>query len=142
MSTPSAKSRAGPEVACSLALLAAGAVVAVRADCGRSSTVEAASSPGVAIDAKPGSVTVVEEYAMELKTDQPGRLTRKDFNLNPGDKVKADQILAELDPNDLRLAMDKDKIDFDATQAAFQDRSFDRAFARVRGGWTWKTSGG
>jgi len=75
---------------------------------------------GQAIDAKPGSVTVMEEYSMELKTDLPGRLLKKNFNLYPGQDVVTDQILAQLDSTDLRLAMDKDQIDFAATKERFK----------------------
>ena len=75
---------------------------------------------GMAIDAKPGSVTVTEAYALELKTDLPGRLVKKDFNLDPGEKVKAGQVLAQLDSTDLQLAMDKDQIDYEATKELFK----------------------
>jgi len=75
---------------------------------------------GLALDAKPGSVTVTEAYALELKTDLPGRLVKKDFNLDPGEKVKAGQVLAQLDATDIQLAMDKDRIDYAATKERYK----------------------
>ncbi|MGH7994989.1 MAG: efflux RND transporter periplasmic adaptor subunit [Opitutaceae bacterium] len=75
---------------------------------------------GPAIDAKAGSVTVSEEYSMDLKSELGGRLLAKDFNLEPGNRVNAGQILAQLDATDLRLALQRSQIDFTAMEDRFK----------------------
>jgi len=74
---------------------------------------------GDALDAKPGSVTVVEEYNQELKSETAGRVLRQDFNLDPGKIVKQDEVLAQLDPADVLLEKNQKEIDYAATRASF-----------------------
>lgn len=69
---------------------------------------------GPALDARSGSVTVAEDYSMDLKTEQPGRLLAEDFNLEPGESVREGEILARLDAKELQLQYDKSKTDYDA----------------------------
>lgn len=73
----------------------------------------------VAVDAKAGSVTVVAEYGMELKSEFGGRVLAKDFKLDPGAQVKAGDVLAQLDPAELQIAIEKDENDFAVTKERF-----------------------
>lgn len=77
-----------------------------------------------AIDAKPGSVTVVQEFSEDLKSEAGGRILRTDYNLDPGKAVQPGQVLARLDPADLLLVIGQKKIDYAAAKALFAaDRS-------------------
>jgi len=68
-----------------------------------------------AIDAKPGTVTVEEDFAMELKSEEGGRVLAQDYALHPGDKVKDGQVLLQLDPTDLKLRLARDQVDHEVT---------------------------
>ena len=62
-----------------------------------------------------------------------GRVLRQDFNLDPGETVKAGQVLACLDSTDLQLTMEKDKIDFAAAKERFAtDRSTELSLESLR----------
>jgi RND family efflux transporter MFP subunit len=96
-------------------------------------TVEPAG-PAEALDAKPGSVTVVEEYSQELKSEIGGRVLRADFNLDPGKVVKSGEVLAQLDPADLLLAINQERITLTALKATFaadHTRELDLEVARA-----------
>jgi RND family efflux transporter MFP subunit len=67
--------------------------------------VEAAVS-GDAIDAKPGSVTVKEEYTMQMKSEIDGRVLNKDYHLEPGLAVKEGDVLVHLDPGDIEIEIE------------------------------------
>jgi RND family efflux transporter MFP subunit len=69
-----------------------------------------------AVDARPGSLTVIPEYSMELKSAEGGRLSTLDFKLKPGAEVKAGEVLARLDPQDLLLEIEKDTNDYQAAK--------------------------
>jgi RND family efflux transporter MFP subunit len=73
-----------------------------------------------AIDARPGSVTVIPEYIMDLKSDSSGRLMNKDFNLDPGRAVKFGDVLGRMDPADLIIEKEKDQNDYNAAKARFE----------------------
>lgn len=75
---------------------------------------------GWALDAKAGTVTVAEDYSQDVKSELGGRLLARDFNLEPGEIVKQGEILAELDPTDLQLALKQMEIDYHAMQAKFK----------------------
>lgn len=75
---------------------------------------------GAAINAKPGSVTVTEDYPQDVKAELPGRIEEKDFNLSPGKIVKRGEVLVRLDTTDLQLAMEKDQIAYDALKATYE----------------------
>ena len=56
---------------------------------------------GVAVDAKPGSVTVKEEYSMQMKAAIAGRIVSDNYHLESGMKVKQGDILVQLDTGDM-----------------------------------------
>src|SRR5665213_784392 len=58
---------------------------------------------GEAVDAKPGSVTVKEEYSMQMKSQVAGRVLSRDYHLDPGMKIKEGDILVQLDPGDVEI---------------------------------------
>ena len=117
MSTTSAKPRLGLKLIAALVIAGAGVYAAIALL--RPAAVVEPVVAGDALDAKTGSVTVVEEYSEELKSELAGRVLDKDFKLSPGEIVKKGEILAQLDPADLQLAIDKEKIDFQAKKATF-----------------------
>ncbi len=69
---------------------------------------------GRAFDAKPGSVTVRAEYEMDLRSELGGRLTRSD--LDPGKLVHQGDFLAQIDPGDLKLEIERLENDYEATK--------------------------
>ncbi len=69
---------------------------------------------GIATNAVSGSVTVQAEYQMELKSEIGGRLAKSD--LDPGKKVEAGAVLAQIDPGDLLLDIEKYQNDYDAAK--------------------------
>ena len=117
MSAPSANFRLGLKVAGAAGLLAAGVAIAIVL-LRPVATVEPAV-PGDALDAKPGSVTVVEAYAQKLTTETGGRVLRRNFELDPGKSVKQGEVLAELDPADTLLLLKQKQIDFAAKKATY-----------------------
>ena len=122
MSAPIFRSSLALKLAVAAVLLVAGGFLALRSL--RPLAVVEPVVGGRAVQAEPGSVTVMAEYSQELRTDVPGRLIKKDFNLDPGETVKEGEVLAQLDPTDLVLAMRKDEIDYGAAKARFKtDRS-------------------
>lgn len=67
-----------------------------------------------AVMAVPGSVTVVAEYDMQLLSEVGGRLVSSE--LDPGKDVKKDQVLAQIDPADLQLEIERIESDTEATK--------------------------
>jgi RND family efflux transporter MFP subunit len=67
-----------------------------------------------AIMAVPGSVTVVAEYDMQLLSEVGGKMVSSE--LDPGKEVKKDQVLAQIDPQDLQLEIDRIESDTEATK--------------------------
>ncbi|HNC23323.1 MAG TPA: efflux RND transporter periplasmic adaptor subunit [Opitutaceae bacterium] len=74
----------------------------------------AAVIKGRATNAVSGSVTVQAEYQMELKSEIGGRLIRSE--LDPGKKVEAGAVLAQIDPGDLQLEIERIEQDYDAAK--------------------------
>ena len=74
----------------------------------------AAVAKGRAINAVSGSITVEAEFQMELKSEIGGRLIRSE--LDPGKKVTAGAILAQIDPGDLQLEVEKIEDDYAAAK--------------------------
>jgi RND family efflux transporter MFP subunit len=62
---------------------------------------------GEAVDAKPGSVTVKEEYSMQMKSQIAGRVLGKDYHLDPGMKIKEGEILVQLDTGDVDIEIEQ-----------------------------------
>ena len=132
MSVPAPKSRLALKLAVAAIVLAVAGFLGLRAL--RPSAVVETVANGRAVQAEPGSVTVMAEYSQELRTDVPGRIIKKDFNLDPGKTVREGDILAQLDPTDLDLAMRKDQIDYEATKARFKtDRSTELSLESLHG---------
>src|SRR5687767_8500042 len=67
-----------------------------------------------ALDVVPGSVTVIAEYAPPLLAEVGGRLLSSE--LAPGKSFKKGDILAEIDPTDLKLEIKRIEIDMKAEQ--------------------------
>lgn len=69
---------------------------------------------GKATNAVSGNVTVQAEYQMDLKSEISGRLIKSE--LDPGKKVEAGAILAQLDTGDLQLEIEKIETDYEAAK--------------------------
>lgn len=67
-----------------------------------------------AINAVPGSITVLAERALQVKSDVAGRVLASKLDLSA--KVKAGGILIELDKTDVNLQIEQLEHDRDATQ--------------------------
>ncbi len=72
---------------------------------------------GVAVDAKPGSVTVKEEYAMQMKAAIAGRVVAADYHLESGMKVKEGDILVQLDTGDIDIEIQQAKNTLESSKA-------------------------
>jgi RND family efflux transporter MFP subunit len=81
-----------------LAALAVGVIMYLRP----TAVVEAVIS-GMAIDAKPGSVAVQEEYKMDMKSEVAGRVLKDGYKLKVGNRVKEGDVLAHLDTADVQI---------------------------------------
>jgi RND family efflux transporter MFP subunit len=99
---------------CLLAVLAAAAVLTLRAL--RPVAIVEPVVSTAAIDAKPGTVSVEEDFAMDLKSEQGGRVLAQDYALHPGDKVREGQVLLQLDPTDLKLLIARDQVAYETTK--------------------------
>lgn len=69
---------------------------------------------GPAINAVSGNVIVQAEFQMEIKSEIAGRLVKTD--LDPGKKVEPGAILAQIDPGDLQLEIERTQSDYDAAK--------------------------
>ena len=72
---------------------------------------------GEAVDAKPGSVTVKEEYSMQMKSQVAGRVLSRDYHLDPGMKIKEGDILVQLDPGDVEIEITQAKNALNSSKA-------------------------
>jgi RND family efflux transporter MFP subunit len=72
---------------------------------------------GDAVDAKSGSLTVKEEYSMQMKTQIAGRVLVKDYNLEPGRKVNEGDILVQLDTGDMDIEIQAAKNALESAKA-------------------------
>lgn len=69
---------------------------------------------GKAVNAVPGNVTVMAEYIMELKSEADGRMVSSELDL--GLKVAKGSTLAQIDPTDLQLEIEKIESDYAAAR--------------------------
>lgn len=69
---------------------------------------------GVAVKAVPASVTVQAEFAMELKSEIGGRISKSELDM--GGKVPAGTVLAQIDTGDLELTMEQTQSDYEAAK--------------------------
>lgn len=67
-----------------------------------------------AIMAVPGSVTVIAEHEQQLLSEVGGRLMSSE--LDPGKAVKKGEVLAQIDPFDLQLEIERIETDTEATK--------------------------
>jgi RND family efflux transporter MFP subunit len=118
MPAPNRSSRVILQIAAAIAVVAVAAVLVFRS-LRPTALVEPAIS-SEAIDARPGSVTVIPEYAMDLKSESSGRLLLDDFHLKPGAEVRVGDVLGRMDPGDLMLEIDRAQNDYDAAKASFE----------------------
>jgi|CZKI01.1.fsa_nt_gi RND family efflux transporter MFP subunit len=95
-----------------LVAIGAAAVVYVRA----TAKVEVVVS-GDAIDARPGSVTVKEEYSMDMKSEVAGRVLKVGYTLFIGMHVKEGDLLVHLDTGDIQIAIDQAQNMYNSTKA-------------------------
>lgn len=70
---------------------------------------------GRAINAVPGSVTVYAEHEIELKSEIGGRILKS--VLDPGLKAKEGDFLAQIDPGDLDLEIERIQSEYEAHKA-------------------------
>jgi RND family efflux transporter MFP subunit len=71
---------------------------------------------GEAVDAKPGSVAVKEEYAMEMKSLTAGRVLNEGYHLDVGERVKEGDVLVQLDTNEIQINIDQDKSELESAK--------------------------
>ena len=71
---------------------------------------------GEAKDLKPGSVTVKEEYSMQMKSAIAGRVLKEGYKLEPGLPVKEGDVLVHLDTSDILIAKDQIQNQYDAVK--------------------------
>lgn len=96
-----------------LAILAAiVAIVVASFYFSRSVAVVAPARPGEARSAVPGSVTVIAEPRIPLKSEIAGRVIRSE--MDPGRVVKKGDFLVAVDPGDLELEIQRIESDLDA----------------------------
>jgi RND family efflux transporter MFP subunit len=97
-----------------LALLVVGVVLSLRA-MRPVAKVESVVSDD-AVDAEPGSLTVMEKYSMQIKSAVSGRVIAKNFKLDAGASVKEGDILAQLDTSDIDLEIRQAETDLETTK--------------------------
>jgi RND family efflux transporter MFP subunit len=115
MSDKSGKSSVWPKLVIVVVVLVA-AAIGVRQYVRPTAKVEAVIS-GDAVDAKPGSVTVKEKYSMQMKAAITGRVVAKDYNLDPGMKVKEGDVLVQLDTGDIDIEIQAAKNTYESSKA-------------------------
>ena len=71
---------------------------------------------GEAVDAKPGSVVVKEEYTMQMKSAIAGRVLNKDYNLETAKPVKEGDTLVQLDTSDVEIEIEQVQNEYDAAK--------------------------
>lgn len=71
---------------------------------------------GTAIDAKPGSLTVKEEYSMQMKSEIAGRVLKDGYRLEPGLAVKEGDVLVKLDTSNVEIEIDQAKANLEAAK--------------------------
>lgn len=74
----------------------------------------AQATSGPALKQVPGSVIVLAEFEMELKSEVSGRVIHS--VLDPGSKVQAGDVLAQLDTGDLELEIEGIRMKYEADQ--------------------------
>ncbi len=75
----------------------------------------AAAYRKTALNQVTGSVTVREEYPQDLTSEAEGRLLSSE--LDPGKKVKKDEVVAQIDPTKINLEIERLESDYEAAEA-------------------------
>ncbi len=70
---------------------------------------------GTATQAVPANILVTEEFRMEIKSENGGRILKSHVQL--GSEVKKDDVLFEIDPRDLELEIERWESDYKAEKA-------------------------
>jgi RND family efflux transporter MFP subunit len=70
---------------------------------------------GTAVQAVPANVTVAEEFRMELRSEQGGRIAKSNVKL--GQEVKAGELVFEIDSQDVLIEIAQIETDYKATKA-------------------------
>lgn len=86
---------------------------------------------GTAYKAVPGSVTVRAEFEMDLKSEVGGRVIKTE--LDPGNQVKAGEVLCQMDPGGLELEIESVENQYEAAKKRIEIGSpvaFDLANAK------------
>ncbi len=94
-----------------LAAIAVGIVMYLRP----TARVEAVIS-GDAVDAKPGSVTVKEEYKMDMKSEVSGRVLKDGYKLEVGMAVKEGDLLVHLDTGDVQIEIGQVQNEYESSK--------------------------
>jgi RND family efflux transporter MFP subunit len=97
-----------------IALIAVAAVVFIVLTVSKPTAQVAAVTKGLAVNAVSGNVTVQAEFQMDLKSEIGGRLLKSE--LDPGKKVTAGMVLAQIDPGDLQLEIERIQADYEAAK--------------------------
>ena len=118
MPAPNRRSRLILKLAVAAGIVAVAAIAVIRSL--RTIAIVEPVVSSEAVDARPGSLTVIPEYPEELKSESSGRLLDNDFRLKPGVEVGKGDILGRLDPGDLMLQIEKDQNDLDAAKAVLE----------------------
>jgi len=90
-----------------LTLIVVGGVAAVLILRSGSTAKVAAVTKGRAVNSVPGTVVVRAEYEQPLVSEVAGRVIEKDFNLDPGKKVKKGDILCRIETTDLNIDIEQ-----------------------------------
>jgi RND family efflux transporter MFP subunit len=80
----------------------------------RQDAVVATATRGRAINAVPGSVTVLAERSLEVRAEVGGRVIKNHMEVS--DKVEAGGLLAEIDPTDINLEIEQLGTDLEAAK--------------------------
>lgn len=72
----------------------------------------AQATKGIALKQVPGSVVVMAEFEMELKSEVGGRVVHSE--LDPGRSVQVGEVLAQLDTGDLELEIEAIRMKYEA----------------------------
>jgi macrolide-specific efflux system membrane fusion protein len=113
MSAPSRKSRLAPKILVILVALAVAAAATFYLL--RPTARVVAVRRGHAVDARPGSVTVIASYQEPITTEVGGRLTKS--TLEPGKAYKEGDFMAQIDTGDIDLQIEHAQNDLDALRA-------------------------
>jgi len=115
MSASTTKSRLALKVILVLAVLVAAGVAA--RNFFRPTARVVAIERGHATDGRPGSIEVVPQYDLEIKTEVPGRVSSSATEV--GKTFKEGEVLAQLNTGDIDITLEKDQNAYDSHKAQY-----------------------